>query len=503
MVEERKPAVALAHLVAQGKCTATRGVALQKLACKLAVLGNRRRVHPASFHQAIGEVLHADTGGVEAVPCIEKSEGARVQIHCPDEAITLAQDKTQDFLAVRNRGKDILGGGYVCHKEQHAALVSHHLDPAPAPVVTPLRGDAQLAFEHLVAMQAFMQKMLEIHFVVRVHLHDRLERAGKGACAIQIEKTGKSRACVENAHRIRHVHQGNAFVHVRKQRMDGHGQICRDCSRTRFELLEYCAVVAYEVAVAPALLCLEETCVRPGVEFFETDACLGYGYANTWGDAQLVAAVNGKLQAFANAFGPHLHHVSGHMSREQGKKFVAAEPAHDIGNTEAAGKQRRSLLYDPVSSLVSKGVVDLLEVVEINDEQGAGFVPGHGFQAVFDILRGSAPVQEPGQKVPGRSFAEYSQSLPVLLVLCGRFFNIHRIQKHGPEVFRQLPRLLGNVELTETIGASVPGNCGQVCHAIAGRPECEGRISEYGEQLLVHLAQPCKKPYSEKRTLPS
>ena len=134
---------------------------------------------------------------------------------------------------------------------------------------------------------------------------------------------------------------------------------------------------------------------------------------------------------------------------------------------------------------------------------GAGFVPGHGFQAVFDILRGSAPVQEPGQKVPGRSFAEYSQSLPVLLVLCGRFFNIHRIQKHGPEVFRQLPRLLGNVELTETIGASVPGNCGQVCHAIAGRPECEGRISEYGEQLLVHLAQPCKKPYSEKRTLPS
>ena len=60
-----------------------------------------------------------------------------------------------------------------------------------------------------------------------------------------------------------------------------------------------------------------------------------------------------------------------------------------------------------VPRLMPQGIVDLLEIVQIHNEQGAGILRGHLFQPLLDAVLHRSPVQQPGEGVLGGPLLQF------------------------------------------------------------------------------------------------
>jgi hypothetical protein len=81
---------------------------------------------------------------------------------------------------------------------------------------------------------------------------------------------------------------------------------------------------------------------------------------------------------------------------QQDGELVAAQPCHRVARAHAAAEPVRELLQEAVADMVAQRVVDLLEAVEVEEEEGQGPAEAQG---VLEPLAQQAAVGEPGQRV--------------------------------------------------------------------------------------------------------
>ena len=85
---------------------------------------------------------------------------------------------------------------------------------------------------------------------------------------------------------------------------------------------------------------------------------------------------------------------------EHDGELVAAHPRHDVGGADRAAQQSRDRDEELVAGVVPERVVDLLEVVEVEQQQGAGrTVPAAPVEVALELALEAAPVGQPGEHV--------------------------------------------------------------------------------------------------------
>jgi hypothetical protein len=82
------------------------------------------------------------------------------------------------------------------------------------------------------------------------------------------------------------------------------------------------------------------------------------------------------------------------------RELVPADPRQEIRLPDAVSHGARHALQKVVARLVAEGVVDVLEVVQVDHENGArGAVARHPLGLTGELLLETAPVDEPRQEV--------------------------------------------------------------------------------------------------------
>jgi len=110
---------------------------------------------------------------------------------------------------------------------------------------------------------------------------------------------------------------------------------------------------------------------------------------------------------------------------EQGRELVAPDPSHDILFTGVLGQQPRDGLQDPVASLMPMGVVDLLEVVEVDEDQDTLLVLGaRGRKRGFEVLVETTPVEHTSHLVAFRQRLELSDPRRLSLQLASQLLEL-------------------------------------------------------------------------------
>ena len=140
----------------------------------------------------------------------------------------------------------------------------------------------------------------------------------------------------------------------------------------------------------------------------------------------LVAHRRGLLRRLAPLPGQRLQHDD---------ELVATEPGHGVVLAHAAREDRGDLHEQPVALLMADGVVDRLEVVQVDEEQGAHRpVPRAARLCALQPLHQQPPVGQPGEEV------EVGQ-LPHLglhRLACGDV--ARRVEQHRPAVHLERER---------------------------------------------------------------
>ena len=141
---------------------------------------------------------------------------------------------------------------------------------------------------------------------------------------------------------------------------------------------------------------------------------------------------------------------------------------------------------------MAAGIVDVLELVEVDEEQGAAVtVAHHRDDLLLEFLQESAPVVEPGQAVVVRQLEQHG----VALTQCrrrrlerfddvGNFTVFRRFEFDGQVAFREFPdRLL-----------QVGDRCQRLAQGVAAiERECDQQDHQYGRRRLDVREQPIVK----------
>ncbi len=116
----------------------------------------------------------------------------------------------------------------------------------------------------------------------------------------------------------------------------------------------------------------------------------------------------GPLHRLDDAAGDHLHVVAIAHPRQQHRELVAAQPGDDVGGAQATPDARRGAAQDLVAHTVPHRVVDGLEVVEVEEEEGE---IGAGADVPLQLTLEGAPVGDPGQSVDARHVLDLGVAL--------------------------------------------------------------------------------------------
>ena len=96
------------------------------------------------------------------------------------------------------------------------------------------------------------------------------------------------------------------------------------------------------------------------------------------------------------------------------RKLVAAEPRDQIGLAEATPDAASHRLQQFIADMVSERVVDALELVDIDIEQGELLAGTGSLQFAFDLFAEQHPVRQVGQRVVMREVRDLLVGAPAL-----------------------------------------------------------------------------------------
>ena len=95
-------------------------------------------------------------------------------------------------------------------------------------------------------------------------------------------------------------------------------------------------------------------------------------------------------------------------------KFVAAEPGDQVGRLDAGLDAGRDRFQQFVADMMSERVVDALEFVDIDIEQGELLAGNRLVQLALDLLAEQHPVRQVGQRVVMRKMRDLFVGAPAL-----------------------------------------------------------------------------------------
>ena len=99
-------------------------------------------------------------------------------------------------------------------------------------------------------------------------------------------------------------------------------------------------------------------------------------------------------QPFGDLQGPFASRIA-----QEHEKFFPAEAAGDVGTADVVGDDTPDLRQGAVAALMAEQVVDRLEVVDIEEQHGAGAPAAHALHGIFERARHTATVRQTGQRV--------------------------------------------------------------------------------------------------------
>ena len=107
----------------------------------------------------------------------------------------------------------------------------------------------------------------------------------------------------------------------------------------------------------------------------------------------------GRLELPTEAFG-ELHGAIEIGARQEGRQLLAAEPGAEIGFTQAEPQAIGSTPQRRVAGRMAVAVIDLLEVIQIDHDHGAGqAVPARQRQFSGHAGKEAATIGQPGQRI--------------------------------------------------------------------------------------------------------
>lgn len=107
------------------------------------------------------------------------------------------------------------------------------------------------------------------------------------------------------------------------------------------------------------------------------------------------------VQGGQQGVGPVRGHRRCGQPAQQDGELVAAEPGHQVARAGRGTQPVGHLHQYAVAGAVPEGVVDLLEVVEVDQHQGRDALGVAGGQLLGALVQQVTPVGEPGQRVVG------------------------------------------------------------------------------------------------------
>ena len=120
------------------------------------------------------------------------------------------------------------------------------------------------------------------------------------------------------------------------------------------------------------------------------------------------------VQGFHDLIGHELGPVRRRLRKEQ-RELVASEPRQDIGLPRALFQQPGNALQEIVAGLVAETIVDVLEMIQIDDEDGSGGpVPRRSLDLPTQFPFKPPSVVKTGQEVVIGEILELPCPLPAL-----------------------------------------------------------------------------------------
>ena len=130
----------------------------------------------------------------------------------------------------------------------------------------------------------------------------------------------------------------------------------------------------------------------------------------------------------------HCRGLQGVRATQEDGELVAAEARHQITVTDDLANTGADLAQQRVPGVVSEGVVDLLEMVEVDQEQGQAVGVGtfveEGVQGLLELVEEPSAVREPGELVGDRQVL--ARLIQRLLPAQQEGQPSDRRQQHGP-----------------------------------------------------------------------
>ena len=136
---------------------------------------------------------------------------------------------------------------------------------------------------------------------------------------------------------------------------------------------------------------------------------------------------HGQFQVFTDGSGLFPHRLLRELPAQKHGKFIASQPSHHIAGVEQSGENPARLPDGLIARPMPKGIVDLLEVVQIYNKQRAGLLRLHRFQPFLDGPLHRRPIQESGEGVLGGTAQQFFQKefLSPRLIRHPRIFGSH------------------------------------------------------------------------------
>ena len=169
---------------------------------------------------------------------------------------------------------------------------------------------------------------------------------------------------------------------------------------------------------------------------------------------------------------------------QQAGELVAAEPGDRVAAAQAPGQRARDGADQLVAGLVAERVVDVLEAVDVDHEQGAGaHAAARGGDLELELLQEPAAVEQVGERVV---IGEVLQALVVGLALGD--VGQEALDEHPPELVEHARGLVANPH-----HAAVA----RVHPVLDGDPLARGQPVVGGQHrvavVLVHAARPQRR----------
>ena len=139
------------------------------------------------------------------------------------------------------------------------------------------------------------------------------------------------------------------------------------------------------------------------------ELAVGQGHADAGGDRELAGAEHDRrrLERGRDAQGDGRGLVGVVDVAAHDHELVATEPGHHVAGSEHAGDAAGRLDEQLVAGVVAEAVVDDLEPVEVEEQQGDEELVGPGGgDGVLELVEQQRPVGQVGQRVVGRLVGE-------------------------------------------------------------------------------------------------